>query len=253
MLLTGPLQIRGVKYRGMIPEGFDLPGFVYDACRRSRFPLRNGDIVLFTHTVVSKAEGHKITLAEVVPSELAKAIGDRVAKAPELVEVIISESKRIVRIHDHHLITQNKAGVVCANSGVDQSNVDGGRSVVTVPEYPDKIAAKYRRRFSKLGVKVGVVITDTLGRPFRIGEVNFAIGSSGIEPLNDLRGKKDLAGRPLRIKRIAIVDELAAAAELVTGSSSEGVIGAVVRGYRHKASTKGAATLQRPFSEDIFI
>ena len=251
--LTVPLQIYGVKYRGMVPEGLDLPKTVYEACRRSKRPLRNGDIVVLTHTVVAKAEGYKVALSDVKPSNLAAAIGDTVGKPPELVEVILKHSKRILRIHRHHLITQSNAGVVCANAGVDQSNVDGGKSVVVVPRQPDKLAAKYERKFLRLGAKVGVVITDTLGRPFRIGDVNFAIGSSGIAPLNDLRGKRDLAGRRLRIKRIAIIDELAAAAELVTGSSSEGVIGAVISGYRYKRSRKGAAALQRPFSDDLFI
>lgn len=251
--LTRPLEIYGVKYPGMVPVGLDLPKTVYDACRRSRRPLRKGDIVVLTHTVVSKAEGCRIALADVKPSGLAEAIGDRVGKQPEFVEVILKQSKRIVRIEGHHLITQSKAGIVCANAGVDQSNVDGGKSVVVVPRYPDKVASKYERKFSRLGVKVGVVITDTLGRPFRIGDVNFAVGSSGITPLNDLRGKKDLAGRILRVKRIAIVDELAAAAELVTGSASEGIIGAVVRGYKCGRSRKGAVELQRPFSKSFFI
>jgi len=251
--LTGPVEIYGVKYPGMVPTGLDLPKTVYDVCRRSRRPLRKGDIVVLTHTVVAKAERCRITLADVKPSGLAEAIADKVGKRPELVEVILGQSKRILRIEGHHLITQSKAGIVCANAGVDQSNIDGGQSVVVVPSSPDKIASKYAREFSRLGVKVGVVITDTLGRPFRIGDVNFAVGSFGIPPLNDLRGKKDLAGRRLRVKRIAIIDELAAAAELVTGSASEGIIGAVIRGYNPGRSRKGAAELQRPFSKSLFI
>jgi coenzyme F420-0:L-glutamate ligase/coenzyme F420-1:gamma-L-glutamate ligase len=251
--LAKPLQLFGVKYEGMISSGADLAGLVFSICKESKHPLRNGDIVVLTHTVVAKAEGCKIPLESVVPSNLARAIAEKVNKAPELVEVILQHSKRLIRIQDHHLITQSESGIVCANSGVDQSNVDGGKSVVVVPENPDRVAAKYARRFQKLGVKVGVVITDTLGRPFRIGEVNFAIGSHGLNPLNDLRGKKDLAGRRLHIKMIAIADEIAAAAELVTGSSSEGIIGAVIKGYRYKPSRKGASTLQRPFSQDLFV
>lgn len=251
--LTGPLRIWGIKYGGMVQPGLDLTQLVFDVCRRSKTPLKDGDIVVLTHTVVAKAEGHKVALDSVTPSDLARAIADKVAKPPEVVQVILEESKRIVRIERHHLITQNEAGVVCANSGVDQSNVDGGRSVVVVPPDPDRIAARYARRFLKLGAKVAVIVTDTLGRPFRIGEVNFAIGSYGIVPFNDLRGKKDLTGRKLRIKRIATADEIAAAAELVTGSSSEGVIGAVVRGYPTRPSRKGASSLQRPFSQDMFV
>ena len=251
--LVKPLQLFGVKYDGMISSGVDLAGLVFSICRNSKHPLRNGDIVVLTHTVVAKAEGCRIPLESVVPSNLARAIAEKVNKAPELVEVILQHSKRLIRVQDHHLITQSESGIVCANSGVDQSNVDGGKSVVVVPGNPDRVAAKYARRFQKLGVKVGVVITDTLGRPFRIGEVNFAIGSHGLNPLNDLRGKKDLTGRRLHIKMIAVADEIAAAAELVTGSSSEGVIGAVVKGYRYKPSRKGASTLQRPFSKDLFV
>jgi len=251
--LTKPLQLFGVKYDGMVSSDMDLAGLVFSICKKSRHPLRNGDIVVLTHTVVAKAEGCRVPLKDVVPSNLARAIAEKVEKAPELVEVILRHSKRLIRIQDHHLITQSDAGIVCANSGVDQSNVDGGRSVVVVPRNPDRVAAKYARRFQRLGAKVGVVITDTLGRPFRIGEVNFAIGSYGLNPLNDLRGRKDLTGRRLRIKRVAVADEIAAAAELVTGSASEGVIAALVRGYRYKPSRTGASTLQRPFSQDLFV
>jgi len=251
--LTDPLQLFGVKYDGMVSPGVDLAELVFSVCRKSKHPLRNGDIVVLTHKVVAKAEGCQVPLGEVVPSGLAKAIAEKINKAPELVEVILRHSRRLIRIQGHHLITQSDAGIVCANSGVDQSNVDGGKSVVFVPEDPDRIAAKYARRFRKLGVKVGVVITDTLGRPFRIGEVNFAIGCHGLNPLNDLRGKKDLTGRRLRIKRIAVADEIAAAAELVTASSSEGVVAAVITGYQFKPSNKGASTLQRPFPEDLFV
>jgi len=251
--LTGPLQLFGVKYDGMISSGMDLAGLVFSTCRKSRHPLRNGDVVVLTHKVLAKAEGCRVPLESVVPSNLARAIAEKVSKAPELVEVILQHSKRLIRVQGHHLITQNDAGIVCANSGVDQSNVDGGRSVIVVPSNPDRVAAKYARRFQKLGAKVGVIITDTLGRPFRIGEVNFAIGSYGLNPLNDLRGKKDLTGRQLRIKMIAVADEIAAAAELVTGSASEGIVAVVIRGYRYKPSRKGASTLQRPFSQDLFV
>jgi len=251
--LTKPLQLFGVKYDGMVAPDTDLAKLVFNICRKSKHPLRDGDIVVLTHKVVAKAEGCQVPLEGVVPSSLARAIAEKIDKAPELVEVILQHSRRLIRIQGHHLITQSDAGIVCANSGVDQSNVDGGKSVVFVPKDPDRIAAKYASRFKKLGAKVGVIITDTLGRPFRIGEVNFAIGSHGLSPLNDLRGKKDLTGRRLRIKRIAIADEIAAAAELVTASSSEGIVAAVITGYKYKPSRKGASTLQRPFLEDLFV
>lgn len=250
--IVGPIQIFGIKYDGKIEKGTDLPKLVFEIARASKFRIKDGDIIILTHTVVAKAEGLIFNLNKIKPKPIAVAIANILKKDPRVVQLILNETDHIVRLERKNLITESKAGVISANAGVDLSNVDGGNSAVTVPRNPDKIAEKYAKEFKKLGVEVSVIITDTLGRPFRLGEVNFAIGSYGITPLKDLRGKTDLFGRVLRIKRIAIVDELAAAAELITGSSNEGIIGAIVRGYKYERSKEGARSLKRPPYKDLF-
>ncbi|MEM2246653.1 MAG: coenzyme F420-0:L-glutamate ligase, partial [Thermoproteota archaeon] len=146
-----------------------------------------------------------------------------------------------------------RSGIICANSGVDVSNVDGGLSMAFHPRNPDKVAEVIRRQFLDEGVKVGVIITDSFDRPFRIGQVNMAIGCSGIAPLKDLRGTRDLYGYVLRFKRIAVVDELAAASELVTGSSSEGIIGSLIKGYEYDFSELGVRSILRPRKRELFL
>ncbi len=248
----GSIIILGVGYPKMVAEGTNLPDLVRDIASKSGFGLKNGDIVILSHTAVAKSLGLKTRLAKLRPSAFAMSLAERTGQEPGLIELVLRESKELVRVEDHHIICRSKAGIISAHAGIDVSNVDGGRSAVSVPEDPDEVARRFRACFKKLGLDVAVIITDTLGRPFRMGEVNFAIGSAGIAPLLDLRGKKDLVGRTLRVKRIAIADELAAASELVTGSSSEGVVGAIIRGYHFKHSRKGARSLQRPPSRDLF-
>lgn len=250
--IVGPISIFGIKYDGTIEKGVNLPKLVVEIARKSKFKLIDGDIVILTHTVVAKAEGLIFNLNNVKPSPFAEAVARKLDKDPRVVQIILNETKNIVRLERKNLITESKAGIISANAGVDLSNVDGGNSAVIVPRNPDKVAKKYAEEFKKFGLDVAVIITDTLGRPFRLGDVNFAIGSYGITPLRDLRGKKDLFGRVLRIKRIAIIDELAASAELITGSSNEGIIGAVVRGYKYEKSKKGARSIQRPPERDFF-
>lgn len=250
--IIGPILIYGIRYDKLIRKGVNLPKLIMRIASESSFKLIDGDIVTLTHTVVAKALGLRTRLDRLRPSPLAQSIAKRTGKSPNLVELILRESLELIRVEGGHLICRNKAGIISAHAGVDLSNVDGGRSAVSIPEEPDAVAAHFRREFMKLGVDVAVIITDTLGRPFRIGEVNFAIGSAGISPLVDLRGKRDLTGRVLRVKRIASIDELAAASELVTGSSREGVIGTVIRGYPYEHSRKGARSLLREREKDLF-
>jgi coenzyme F420-0:L-glutamate ligase/coenzyme F420-1:gamma-L-glutamate ligase len=253
MPITGKVSIHGIKYDGAIRRGDDLVDIVIREARKSKFKIRDRDIVILSHTAVSKALGLMVRLADVKPSAVAMSIAERLGRDAELVEVILREAEEIVRMEGGRLITLAKTGLVSANSQVDRSNVGSDEWVVIAPRNPDAIAKKIRKEFKSRGYNVAVVLTDTLGRPFRIGEVNFAMGCSGIKPINDLRGKRDLFGRVLRVKRIAIVDELAAASELVTGSSSEGVIGAIVRGYKYKRGNEGARSLRRPTERDLFI
>jgi len=247
------IRIFGIKYDKTIKKGDNLAKITIESLGREGVKVEDGDIVALTHVVVSKSLGYTVSFKQVKPSPLALAIADRVKKPPEEVEIILRESKEIIRLVGTSLITRTKSGIICANSGVDVSNVDGGLSMAFHPRNPDKVARMIRKQFLDENVNVGVIITDSFDRPFRIGQVNMAIGCSGIAPINDLRGSKDLYGYVLRFKRIAIVDELAAASELVTGSSSEGVLGALIKGYKYDFSEQGVRSILRPRKRDLFL
>jgi len=177
-------------------------------------------------------------------------------KTPALVEVILQEAKEIVKIGPNSIITETKSGTISANSGVDQSNVLGERNVVPLPKNPNKSAQNIRAEIKKLtGVNVAVIISDTHGRPFRMGEINIAIGVAGINPIRDRRGEKDLFGYTLRIKQTAIADELASAAELVMGQANEGIPAAIIRGYTVYQIVENTTTtpeLIRSKEKDLF-
>jgi coenzyme F420-0:L-glutamate ligase/coenzyme F420-1:gamma-L-glutamate ligase len=249
------VQIIGVKGLPIIKEGDDVTKLICDAAKRQGNSVQDGDIIVITHVFASRAEGNVINLDTVVPSEFAKAWAQKFDKDPALVEVVLRESKRIVRMDDGKLITETKHGFTCANSGVDRSNVLGERNVALLPKNPDSSARKIRRKIKSLtGKDVAVIISDTHGRPLRQGEINIAIGVAGINPIRDRRSETDLFGYVLRIKRTATADELASAAELVIGQANEGIPVAIIRGYPYLKSEKGKATeLIRPKREDLFI
>jgi len=249
------VQIIGVKGLPIIKEGDDIAKLICSAAERQGNPVQDGDIIVITHVFASRAEGAVVNLDTIVPSEFAKAWAQKFDKDPALVEVVLRESKRIIRMDDGKLITETKHGFTCANAGVDRSNVLGERNVALLPKNPDSSARKVRRRIRTLARKdVAVIISDTHGRPLRQGEINIAIGVAGINPIRDRRGETDLFGYVLKIKRTAIADELASAAELVIGQANEGVPVAIIRGYPYLKSEKGKATqLVRPKREDLFI
>jgi len=249
------IQVMAVKGLPVIKEGDDLAKFICEAAEKQRTPIEEGDVIVITHVVVSRAEGNVVNLDEVVPSEFAETVAKQVRKEPALVEVILRETKNIVRMGDGHLIVETKHGFVCANAGVDQSNVPGGRFVAPLPKNPDRSARAIRQRIRRLtGKDVAVIISDTHGRPLREGEINIAVGVAGINPIRDRRGETDLFGYVLRVKRTAIADELASAAELVIGQAREGVPVAIIRGYPYPRSEKARAKeLIRRRSKDLFI
>jgi coenzyme F420-0:L-glutamate ligase/coenzyme F420-1:gamma-L-glutamate ligase len=207
-----------------------------------------------THVAVSKAEGNVVNLDEVVPSTQALEVAKKVDKDPAMVEVILRETKEIVRMGPNSLITETKHGIVSANAGVDRSNVKGDRNVALLPANPDESARNIREEIKKgAGCNVAVIVSDTHGRPLRMGEINVTIGVSGIKPIRDRRGEKDLFGYVLRIKQTCIADELASAAELVMGQSNEGIPAAIIRGYKYQSSEKvSAKDLTRPKEKDMF-
>ena len=248
------VKIIAVENLPLITKGDNIAGLIYNAAKKQDTPLQERDVIVITHVAVSKAEGNVVNLDEVSPSERAKEIAQQTRKEPALVEVILRETKEIVRISPNSLITETKNGIVCANAGVDRSNVEGERNVVLLPKNPSTSAQKIRHEINSLaGCDVAVIVSDTHGRPFRMGEINVAIGIAGIIPIRDRRGEKDLFGYVLRIKQTAVADELASAAELVIGQTNEGIPAAIIRGYKYQATENASATeLTRPKEKDLF-
>ena len=239
---------------GGLPEivtGASLPDLIAEALTRLGMSLEAGDVVVITQKVVSKAEGRVVSLDRVHPSVRATEIGRRIGFDPRHVEVILSESVRVVREAPRVLITETRQGFICANSGVDRSNTGGKEIVVLLPEHPDGSAHRLRASLQALsGVAVGVVISDSFGRPWREGQVNVAIGAAGVAAMRDYRGLKDADGYELQGTELAIVDELASAAELVMGKLDRVPV-ALIRG----ASVAGdgrVQTLLRDPATDLF-
>jgi coenzyme F420-0:L-glutamate ligase/coenzyme F420-1:gamma-L-glutamate ligase len=249
------VQIIGVKGIPIVKKGDDLAKLLWQAAKQQETPIDNGDVIVVTHVIASKAEGNTVDLDTVVPSEFANNIAKQLHKQPTLVEVVLKESRSIVRMGDGHLITETKHGFVCANAGVDQSNVSGGRIVAPLPKNPDLTARRIRRGILKLtGKEVAIIISDSHGRPLRTGAVNIAVGVAGINPIYDRRGESDLFGYILRVKQTAVADELASAAELVIGQANEGIPVAIIKGYPYLKSEKATARmLIRERKKDLFI
>ena len=248
------IEIIAVQNLPLITEGDNLAELICNAARKQKTPLQERDVIVITHVAVSKAEGNVINLDGIIPSKRAHNIALRTQKEANLVEVILRETREIVRIGPNSLITETNNGIVCANAGVDRSNVEGERNVVLLPKDPDVSAQKIRRDIGRLsGCDVAVIISDTHGRPLRMGEINVAIGVAGIKPIRDRRGEKDLFGYELRIKQTAVADELSSAAELVIGQANEGIPVAIIRGYNYQATEKAKAKeIARPKDKDLF-
>lgn len=236
------IEITPVVGLPMIEPGDDLAQLIFDKTKNSEKSLQDGDILIVTHKVVSKAEGRLVNLASVEPSQPALNFAIQTGKDPRLVEVVLRESRAVRRIAPGVFITETRQGFVCANAGVDKSNVTGAENLALLPENPDRSADKIRTRLREIGgIDVAVIISDTHGRAHRAGEVNISVGSSGIGVLYDRRGEKDLFGYELRVKSIAVADELAAAAELVIGQANEGVPVAIIRGYSYRKDDRSKA------------
>lgn len=249
------IQIIDVKGIPIVKPGNAIAQLICDAAHGQDTPIEDGDIIVVAHKIMSKSENRIVWLKDVVPSAKAKALAEKLGKTPGVTEMVLQESRSIVRAERGHLITETRHGWVCANSGVDFSNVAKGKAIALLPADPDESARRLRAEIKKiLGKDVAVIISDTFGRPLREGQVNVAIGVAGINPLYDLRGESDLFGYTLRVKQIAIADELASAAELVLGQAAEGIPVAIIRGYTFPASENARATeLIRSREKDLFI
>jgi coenzyme F420-0:L-glutamate ligase/coenzyme F420-1:gamma-L-glutamate ligase len=222
------------------------------AAEKGDFNLSDGDIVVVAQKIVSKSEGRLVNLESVTPSEFAVEIANRQQRDPRLIEVILSESANIVRSDEHVLITETKHGFICANAGVDRSNVVGKDWVSLLPVSPDDSALLLKTRFAELlKVNVAVIITDTFGRAWREGLTNFAIGLAGIKPLKDLRGKTDDHGKELSATVLAVADEIAASSGLLMRKTAR-IPAVVVRGYYYDHGEANAKDLLRPKERDLF-
>lgn len=242
---------------GGIPEitvGNDLGSLLVDACATQGTPLVNGDVLVVTQKIISKAEGQVVDLRKIKPSALAIDFAMRWDKDARAVEVVLQEAVRIVRMENGVMITETRHGFVCANSGVDASNVGTGDIdyVVLLPKNSDASARLIRDRVRELTkCEIAVIVSDTFGRAWREGAADVAIGVAGIEPLWDYRGEIDNDGRELHSTVIAVADEIAAATELVTNKLTN-VPAAIVRGYPYLAGETGIAPVIREREKDLF-
>jgi coenzyme F420-0:L-glutamate ligase/coenzyme F420-1:gamma-L-glutamate ligase len=255
--MSGRLEIFAIPGIPMVRAGDDLPSLIAAAAGRAGQMLRDGDVVVIAQKIVSKAEGRTVDLATVTPSEEAIALAAKVEKDPRIVQVVLSESVRVVRSRPNLMIMQHRLGFVMANAGVDQSNVapsDGVQRALLLPVDPDGSAETIRAELAaRLGVKLGVVINDSFGRPWRRGTAGVAIGCAGLPSLIDLRGEPDLFGRILEVSIVGFADEIAAAASLLQGQAAEGQPVVVVRGLSWSAPDASIAELVRPPEEDLFL
>jgi len=247
------LTILPVKGIPDIKKGDDLGRLIAGKVEDQGDQFQQGDIAVISQKIVSKAEGRVLPLSKIIPSDFAKTIANQTGKDPRQVEVVLRESKKIIRMRGGHLITETSHGFICANAGVDQSNVGTKRDSVTLlPRDSDASADRIRKTIHHTtGKDVPVIITDTFGRAWRIGQVNFAIGISGMKPIHDYRGTKDMYRRTLQVTEIAVADELAAAAELVMNKADRVPV-AIVRGYKAPRGRGRVRDLIRPEESDLF-
>ena len=244
-------RVVGIPGLPEIRPGSGLGELICRAVRAASLEVRDGDIFVVTHKVVSKEEGSTVRLDSVKPSRLARTWADELSKDPALVEIILSQSRRIVRMDCGRLIVETHHGFVCANAGVDQSNCAAGE-VTLLPEDPDASARRLRSCLEQgFQTRLAVIVSDTFGRPWREGLVNVAIGVAGLMPLMDYRGGLDSAGRRLEATAMAWADELAGAAEPVMGKT-RGIPVAIIRGLTYAAAEGSVRSLIRAPENDLF-
>ncbi len=251
-----PVTLTAIPNIPLLRPGDDLAAALIAACEVGALAPHDGDILVIAQKVVSKAEGRYVDLATVSPSASALQLAGEVDKDPRLVEVILRESRAVVRHRPGVLIVEHRLGFIMANAGVDRSNIDpaiGAEPVLLLPENPDASAARLRDRIAAhFRRSVAVIVTDSWGRPWRHGTVGVALGAAGLPSLLDMRGRPDLYGRDLRVTQTGFADEIAAAAALLMGESSEAQPAVLVRGLSWSGPESPAATLIRDAAEDLF-
>ncbi|MCS6907307.1 MAG: coenzyme F420-0:L-glutamate ligase [Anaerolineales bacterium] len=242
----------------LVKRGDDLVELTIRALAESDIVLSEGDILVFAQKIVSKAEGRQVNLAAVTPSPRAAELAQEIEKDPRLVELILRESRAVLRTRPGTIVVEHRLGFVCANAGIDHSNVAGPGTaeeewVLLLPEDPDASARRLREGLqAHFGVSIGVMIVDSHGRAWRLGTVGVAIGLAGVPGLVDLRGQPDLFGYRLRITQVGVGDELAAAASLVMGQAAEGTPVVHVHGFPYPLRQSRLGELIRPIEQDLF-
>jgi coenzyme F420-0:L-glutamate ligase / coenzyme F420-1:gamma-L-glutamate ligase len=239
-----------------VAAGDDLAALTVAALTRRELRLQAADVLIFAQKVVSKAEGRRVDLATVTPGERALELARTVQKDPRLVELVLRESRRVVRTAKDVLIVEHRLGFIMANAGIDQSNVADpadGEFALLLPEDPDSSAARLRSRLGELtGCAPGIIISDSFGRPWRVGTVGVAIGCAGVASVIDLRGTADMFGRPLRVTIVGHADEIASAASLLMGQADEAQPVVLLRGLASRVPHRPAAAVLRPPEQDLF-
>ena len=240
------LQVIPVKFQKEVESNDDLVDLILES-----FEINDDDIFVFSQKIISKNEDRILRLSSVNPSLLADGIASSYGKDPRLVELILSESKRIVRMENGVIIVETKHGFVCANAGIDESNVEDGYATL-LPNDPDRSANLLKEKIKqKTGKNVAVIISDTFGRPFRLGQTDIAIGIAGLEPILDYNGKPDTFGKIMQVTAIAVADEICSASELVMGKIQKCPI-AVIRNYNFNSSTAKIQEMLRSDHDDLF-
>ncbi len=251
---TPTLTIKAIAGIPLIQPYDDLAKIIVDKCLAMNQTLQTGDVLVISSKIVSKSENRFVDLRQVVPSEEALQVASETRKDPRIVELVLSESQKISRKAPHVLVTQHNQGFISANAGIDQSNVGDENLALLLPENPDESAQKLRTAITEsTGAITGIVISDTHGRPFRMGNVGVAIGVAGIPALLDLRGTHDLFGRELKITLQGYADLIASAAHLVCGEGGEGLPVIIIRGLDFLVTeTSHASDLYRPPEQDLY-
>ncbi|WP_089943368.1 coenzyme F420-0:L-glutamate ligase [Candidatus Entotheonella palauensis] len=246
------VKIMGIPGIPIVEEGDDLVALIHDAATAAQLTFEAGDILVVTQKIVSKAEGCLISLKDITPTPFAEAYARQWDKDPRSVEVVLRQSRRIAKMDRGVLIAETHHGLICANAGVDQSNMEGDEVVAVLPPDPDGSARAIRDGLkARTGVDIAIIIADTFGRPWRAGLVNVAIGLSGIEAVRDYTGMHDARGYELRVTALAVADELASAAELVM-NKLDNVPVALIRGYDYPRGESKVSDLMRDPERDLF-
>tara|TARA_B100000029_G_scaffold328937_1_gene321259 strand:+ start:217 stop:1026 length:810 start_codon:yes stop_codon:yes gene_type:complete len=250
------ISITALKEFPLVSSGCDIVQSTLACVKKQNVLVESGDILVFTQKIVSKAEGREVNLKDIAPSEKAKKLSIETGKDARLVELILSESKEIVRKSTDLIIAEHRLGIILANAGIDHSNIrpdENGEWVLLLPIDPDATSKNYRQRIYDLtNKKVGIIISDSVGRAWRNGTIGLAIGVAGLPAVEDHRGKLDLFGVPLVSSQEAIADELASAASLVQGQADEGCPVALIRGFKILSQESPAQTLVRRKEFDLF-